>query len=106
MTKIFRQSGDVVRIPSAPATGSAGSIVEVGDLVGVAQADYTSGNPVDLCLTGVHELPKAADTVTQGQALYHSGGSLTTTESTNKLAGHAAAAAASGDATVLCRLFG
>ncbi len=92
----------------------------VGDLLGVvmnvkrggriifAGEASAQGDEVVIDLKGVYRLPKASGAVTEGQVLYwdDTAKNITTTASTNKVAGWAAAPQASGDATVDVKLKG
>lgn len=80
---------------------SSGDLVEVGSLVGVALVDGAENDVVSVNIKGCYEIAKdITEAVTQGQALYSDGsGALTTTVSTNVLAGYAAEAQADTDTT-------
>jgi predicted RecA/RadA family phage recombinase len=104
--KNFVQPGDVISVP-APANVSAGGGVVVGSLFGVAVATALSGQPVEIAVTGVFDLPKtAAQAWTVGQLLYWSGTAVTSVASTNRLIGVAAAPALSADTVGRVRLNG
>lgn len=107
MAKNFVQPGHVVTVP-APATVVSGTLVRVGMLVGVAQFDAASGDPVEIAVEGVHELAKvSAQAWTVGAALYASSTGLATTAAEgNVLIGVALEAAANPSATGVVRLNG
>lgn len=82
------------------ATGSlvtSGSVVVVGTLVGVAIADIKNGEVGELKLTGVHSLPKAAESITQGNVVYWDGSAVTETSTDNDELGTAFLTYVSGD---------
>lgn len=85
---------------------NAGDLVLNGNIVGVAINDVANGAVGQVATSGVHEVSKDAYEVAIGVPLYYnaSSGKLTTTASTNKLAGYAWEAAASGAATVKVHL--
>lgn len=102
--KNFISTGDIITVP-APANVSAGDLVEVGKLVGVACADALSGAPVNIKTSGVFTVKKvSAQAWTVGAALYVADGEATTTASTNTPIGHALAIAANPSATGIVRL--
>lgn len=86
-------------------TVTSGSLVEIGDMVGVALRSGVSGETITVALEGVFEVPKVSGAITLGQKLYSNGsGSVTTTEGSNKVAGYAWTAATSGASTVQVKL--
>jgi predicted RecA/RadA family phage recombinase len=100
--------GDVIDYTAA-ATITSGDPVLMGDLLGVAQISGVSGDVIPVAIEGVYEIAKTNPQVQAiGVKLYWDAGTstLTTTASTNKLAGYVARAAGSTDATVWCRLVG
>jgi predicted RecA/RadA family phage recombinase len=102
--KNFIQPGDTVTVP-APADVVSGAGVLIGALFGVASFDAKSGDPVEICTTGVYELPKtSAQAWTVGAAIYWDGSKATTTGTDNTLIGLALAAAANPSATGIVRL--
>jgi predicted RecA/RadA family phage recombinase len=86
----------------------SGSLVKVGDVVGVASTNIAPGESGSVQITAVYEVPKSAGAVAQGQKLYfdEDADALTTTAGDHTFAGHAYEAAAAGDATVRVRLIG
>lgn len=106
--KNFIQHGNVITFtaPSGGITSGAGLLA--GSLFGVASTDAAQGNPVECAMTGVFELPKAADDVEFGEALYwdDTEKEVTVTSTDNTLIGAAVAAAAAGVSTVKVRLNG
>lgn len=68
--KNFHQSGYVLTVLAAAAAVAAGAVVTVGSHIGVAATPAGAGEPFDLNLDGVYEVPKAAGAAwTQGQTL-------------------------------------
>lgn len=68
--KNFRQAGNVLSVAAAAATVASGQVVIVGSLIGVAATPAATGQPYELNLDGVYEVPKAAGSAwTQGQTL-------------------------------------
>lgn len=67
--KNFTQHGMVITI-TAGAAIAAGQVVRVGNLLGVAPAAIANGAVGELCLHGVHSVPKVAGAViAQGETL-------------------------------------
>ena len=89
----YQQNGKRLRL-FPDKNVKSGDIVSVGDLVGVAFANYdvADGDGVICDLEGVYLLRKAAGAFAQGQNLYvaGTGGEVTTTETGNIFIGHAA----------------
>lgn len=88
---------------TAAGTIASGGVVVMGDKVGVALADASSGQQVEVAVDGVFRLAKlSTDVVAQGAILYWDAGNsrLTVTASTHKKAGLAAEAAGNGATTV------
>lgn len=85
-------------VPSGGVT--SGDLVLAGSLVGVAAVDGVEDETVSVSIKGCYEVKKVTGNAwTQGQAIYHNGTDAATgTVGSNKLAGYAAEAAASGDA--------
>ena len=81
---------------------SAGDVVLISELVAVATHDIAANALGAVAYTGCWEIAKAADTIAQGDAVYwdSTASNITTTATANTFAGHAAAAAASGDSVV------
>lgn len=104
--KNFVQPGRTLSV-TAPADVKSGDLVIVGSLFGVAFADATSGNAVEIGTEGVFELPKtSAQAWTEGAKIYWIAAdkAATTVASGNTLIGHASAAAANPSATGTVRL--
>lgn len=68
--KNFRQSGLVLSVLAAAAAVASGQVVTVGAHIGIAATPASTGEPFELNLEGVYEVPKTAgDAWTQGQLL-------------------------------------
>lgn len=87
-------------IPAA-TTITAGQIVVVGALIGVAVNGGTTGDVIAVNLTGAYELNKASGAIAIGAKVYWNSGNsnVTTTASGNTFIGNAYKAALSADAT-------
>jgi predicted RecA/RadA family phage recombinase len=87
-------------IPSA-TTITAGQVVVVGALVGIAVNGGTTGDVIAVNLTGAYELAKASGEIAIGAKVYwdSTNTNVTTTATGNTFIGNAYKAAASGDAT-------
>jgi len=81
---------------------AAGDVVVLNDLVTVAPRPIAANKLGAVCVEGVFELPKASGAIGQGAIVYwdSTNSNITTTSTSNKRAGKAAVAAASGDTTV------
>jgi predicted RecA/RadA family phage recombinase len=104
--KNFVQPGDAITVP-APAAVSAGDLVVVGSLFGVAATDAENGADVVINTSGVFTLPKvSAQAWTVGAKVYWvaADGEATTTAGSNLLIGHAVEAADNPSATGTVRL--
>lgn len=108
--KNYVQEGDHIEI-TAGAAYSAGDLIEVGNLHGVATTDIANGSTGIIALEGVFTLPKqtgaAGDAVAgAGSPVYFKTGKVTGNSDTgaNKLVGHALEAANQAAATVKVRL--
>lgn len=102
MAKNFVAPGEVVTVTSPGIVGS-GAGVMVGAMFGIATHAAGTGDPLELALTGVWTLPKAAGAISAGALVYWSGTQVTTVN-TNALIG--VAVAASSGSTVKVRLNG
>lgn len=104
--KNFIQRGENITV-AAPAAVTSGDPVQVGDMVGVANGDAASGDPVVISTSGVFELPKATiDDIAVGASVYFdaSAGEVTLTSTGNTFIGHAVTAAGNPSSTVAVRL--
>ncbi len=106
--KNFIQPGRTITLV-APYIVASGAGAQVGQLFGVASADYASGADGEFETVGAFELAKATGAAwTQGQKLYwdNTAKNVTGTATSNLFIGHAMLAAASGDAVGIVRLTG
>ena len=106
--KNYIQKGDLVTI-TAPANVSAGQLVRVGLLAGVAQTTALSGQPVEIATEGIFDVTKAGSQAwTVGAAIYGTGtNTLTATTATttgNIFLGVAVAAVGSGAGETVGRI--
>lgn len=95
-------SGDC-KIDYTPSSAVAvGDVVVLNDLFCVADRPIAANVKGALSTEGGYILPKASGAIGQGAIVYWdaTNGNITTTSTSNKRAGKAAEAAASGDATV------
>ncbi|MBF0339387.1 MAG: DUF2190 family protein [Magnetococcales bacterium] len=105
--KNWIQPGDIITMV-APAAVNSGDGLMVGALFGVAVSTAAISDDVQIAITGVVDLPKAAVVITQGAKLYwdNTAKNVTTTVGTNTLIGCAIVAAAIGDAIARVRMNG
>ena len=99
------QDGNVLTLTSSGAV-SAGDVVVSGALIGVALVDIAAGETGAVATTGVWSLPKAAEVLAEGTAVYWNGSAVTATATDNDAIGHVVDEAASGDATCNVKLPG
>lgn len=100
------QPGNTLTLP-APADVLSGAGVVVGNIFGVANGDALSGEPVDLDVVGVFNLPKvSALAIAIGDKVYwdNTNKLVNKTSSGNTAIGVATSAAANPSATVDVRL--
>lgn len=95
--------GDCLIDYTPGAAVAAGDVVVLNDLVTVAPRPIAANALGAVAVEGVWSMPKATGAIGQGAIVYWdaTNGNVTTTASGNKRAGKAAAAAASGDASVM-----
>lgn len=105
--KNFKAQGNKITIP-APSAVTSGSVAVLEDRAGVYEGAAGSGESVVVLLEGIVELAKSTQAFAAGEKLYWNAGSsfVTSTASTNKPIGWAAAAAATGDAVADVKLGG
>lgn len=105
--KNYVSSGDTVTVPAPSGGVTAGELVVIGDLFGVAATTADEGAPVVLYAAGVYEFPKvSAQAWTAGAGIYWDSGNkrATTASSGNTRIGAATAAAANPSPTGRVRL--
>lgn len=91
------------KVDYTPSSAVAvGDVVVLGDLFCVAERSIAANVKGALSVEGGYILPKASGAISQGVIVYWdaTAGNITTTVGSNKRAGKAAEAAASGDTTV------
>jgi predicted RecA/RadA family phage recombinase len=108
LMKNFVQPGHTVTLTAPTGGVKSGDFIVISSLCGVCAFDAAEGENVEVAVTGVYSLPKAAEQIGQGTAAYWDGTAknVTVTSTDNKLIGAAIATAASGDALVNIRLNG
>jgi predicted RecA/RadA family phage recombinase len=102
MATNYIQEGKALNYTPSGADVVSGDFLVIGTIGAVAKTDIADGKTGAVHICGVFSVAKASGAITQGAKLYwnSSNSNLTTTASGNTLVGVAAAAAASGDATV------
>lgn len=106
MSKNFVQEGDTITV-TAGGTVASGDGVLTGTLFGVAQYNATSGQDVEVDVTGVYDLPKAsAAVIAQGGAAYwdNTAKNVTGTATSNTRIGAVVTAVTSGGLVARVRL--
>lgn len=104
--KNFVQPGRTLTIP-APGNVDSGGVVIAGLLKGVANGDALAGQPVDIAVEGVFDLPKVgANAFAIGDAVFFDTTAklATSDDEGNVSIGYAVAAAGAGAASVRVRL--
>jgi predicted RecA/RadA family phage recombinase len=104
--KNYVQKGDVVTLTTDTSGAQSGDVFAQGSLIGIVCADAWANSDVEVALTGVYDLPKGAEQIDQGAAVYWTGSAVTTTSASNKLLGAAILAAATNDPSCRVRLNG
>ena len=106
MAKNFIQPGKSITVPAPSGGAVSGRVVVAGALHGVAVFSAAEGEPVEISLEGVYELPKvSAQAWTVGAPIYvTSAGAATTVATDNTLIGAAVAVAANPSPAGLVRL--
>ena len=101
MAKNFVQEGKALNY-TAGSDINSGDFVLIDTIGGIAKTAIANGKVGAVHVTGIFNVAKATGAITQGAKLYwdNTNKVLTTTASGNTIVGVAAAAAASGDATV------
>lgn len=106
MTKKFIQPGEVIDY-TAGSDLTAGTVVVIGNRVGVLLTDLANGETGAAQVTGVFEIAKlTTDDIAQGNLLYWDATNkrLTKTATDNTLAGYAWKAAGTSATTVQIKL--
>lgn len=96
MAQLISSGKSIDYTPTSSVT--AGDVVVVGDIVGVAARDIAANELGSLAVYGLYAFPKAsATTFAAGAKVYWNAGTgKATTTNTDKFCGHAVAAAGSG----------
>lgn len=110
MAKNFVQNGTTLTLTAPAVTGcKSGDLIIVGAIAGVAAFDAAAGDPVEVTVAGVFELPKASGQINEGAAVWWN---TTTGDVANASSaglfpiGVAVKGAGTNDATVRVRLNG
>lgn len=108
MNTVFRHAGDA--IDYTPMTDvTAGTVLVMNQLVGVAQRDIPAHTTGALQLTGVFEFPKESgidtDMAVGEWAYWNDSMNYVTKVDTHKIIGHVVRSATEDDTTILVRLF-
>jgi len=110
MATNFVQPGNRIIVTTPTGGLSSGDPVQVGQLFGVALADYDAGDDAVILTQGVFTLPKDASAPTQGAAAYWdvSAGKVSTSDDSgvNSLIGTFTEAVATGVTTAKVLLIG
>lgn len=105
--KNYVQKGDILEYTNAGSAISAGDVVVIGALIGIALTDIAASTGVgSVSICGCYTVAKTTSlSISQGDKLYWSTGtSKVTKTATDKFMGHAAAAAASDATTCVVKL--
>lgn len=113
MNAVYVNRGEAIDfINDTGAAIAAGEVVALGTRIGVAGGDIPKGETGAVHVTGVFELPKAAEELSVGAEVYYAEDGVTASASTgsgdsaadNVPAGWAVQAAAADDATVRVKI--
>lgn len=107
MTAKYWQKGETLDYTATAAVGN-GDIVDLTTRIGVAGNNIPAGSTGAVHVEGVFIMPKGADAITMGAAVYWDATEeqITTTAEGHTPAGYAAAPADASAATVLVKLLG
>lgn len=103
----FWQRGETLDYKNETAVMiEAGTIIKIGEIVGVTGMNIDVGDTGSLHVSGVFEMPKSnSEALTMGTKVYFDGTKITATE-TDAVAGWVASNAATTDTLVLVKLIG
>lgn len=102
--KNYVQPGDCITIP-APSTIDGGTLVIIGNLIGVASGDAAIGESLDLQTRGVFSYPKDSDVAFDlGDPVFFDGSELTEDSTGADLVGTCVVAAGIGVTTAYFKL--
>nr|DAT95090.1 MAG TPA: protein of unknown function DUF2190 [Caudoviricetes sp.] len=83
----------------------AGSVVKIGDLVGIAACDIDVKALGTVSISGVYDITKkSGEAIEAGKLVYYSVDGVTATAGSNSRVGYTVAKALAGDSTVRVRL--
>lgn len=104
--KNFVQDGQTIDYKVAGKAVKSGEVRMIEDVAAVAVTDGAVGETIAMHVTGVYELAKGAGAIKQGQKVYVAadGSGIVATDTGNKYAGCAWAAADAGASTVLVKV--
>lgn len=108
MAKNFIENGDAVQIRATEDVKS-GDVVIIGEMVGVAITDITTGELGACSTVGVWEFnAKAADNISQGAVVYWDATAkeATTTKGSNKVLGKAWSTSPASSTTIAVKING
>ncbi|MDR1922803.1 MAG: DUF2190 family protein [Planctomycetaceae bacterium] len=103
----YQQTGEVISYTPTENT-EAGTVVIVGDIVGITRLDIPANESGTISLVGIYEIEKATGAIALGTKVYWDATAkkATATVATNTQIGVAVQAAESADAFVQVRLLG
>ena len=106
MAEYFQRGEALDYTNAGSAKIEAGDVIVLGTKIGIAGCDIAVGAVGSVHVEGVYKFPKATGAITIGAAVYWdaTNENITTTSTSNTLAGYAAAAAVSADTTVLVKI--
>lgn len=100
----YIQPGVNLTVP-APATVVSGTLVVIGNIVGIAAGDAASGEDLDLVTEGVFSYPKvSADVLAVGDPVYFDGAEVGVESTGSDLVGTCVQAAGNGVTTAYFKL--
>ena len=105
MKGIYVQRGECIEYTADTAI-AAGEVVDLVTRIGIAAADIAAGAAGGIHVTGVFALPKAAEEIAVGAAVFLGDDGITASAEGNTPAGYAAAAATAEDTLVKVKLLG
>lgn len=105
MKGIYVQRGECIEYTADTAI-AAGEVVDLVTRIGIAAADIAAGETGGIHVTGVFALPKAAEEIAVGAAVFLGDDGITASAEGNTPAGYAAAAATAEDTLVKVKLLG
>ena len=110
IAKYWQRGESLDYVNSGDDAIEANSVIELVDRIGIAGTKIEAGATGSAHVKGVFEIQKLSGAISQGEKVYwykssvDANSGITTTAGSNIPAGYAAAAAASGDTTVLVNI--